>query len=77
MAFGNGNLLGRLKFFHVIVFDKEGNIVSIQIMRWSQSDEVQDLFEQTLKEIRSLPNPPKALLENNEEFNIYYNLKIN
>lgn len=60
-----------------VTFDKEGNIVSIKIMRWSKNDEVQDLFEQTLKEIRSLPNPPKALLGKQEEFNIYYQLKIN
>lgn len=60
-----------------VTFDKKGNIVSIKIMKWSQNDEVQDLFEETLKEIRSLPNPPKALLGNEEEFNIYYQLRIN
>jgi outer membrane biosynthesis protein TonB len=60
-----------------IDFDKEGNILRIKILRSSPSDEVHQLFEETLKEIRSLPNPPKALVENREQFTIYYQLNIN
>ena len=61
-----------------VTFDQQGNIVSIKILKWSKSDEVQELFEETLKSIRSLPNPPKSLLfKENKEFNIYYQLQIN
>jgi hypothetical protein len=60
-----------------IDFDKEGNILKIKILRSSKSDEVHHLFEETLKEIRSLPNPPKALVENRNQFTIYYQLSIN
>ncbi|MCF8060334.1 MAG: hypothetical protein K9K67_13615 [Bacteriovoracaceae bacterium] len=60
-----------------IDFDKEGNILKIKILRSSQSDEVHALFEETLKEIRSLPNPPKALIESRDQFTIYYQLSIN
>ncbi len=61
-----------------ITFDQEGHIIAIKMIKWSNNDEVQNLFEQTLREIRSLPNPPKALLKNEKkEFNIYYQLRIN
>jgi hypothetical protein len=61
-----------------VTFDEQGNIVSIKILKWSKSDEVQELFEETLKSIRSLPNPPKSLLfKESKEFNIYYQLQIN
>ncbi len=60
-----------------ITFDKEGNIVRIKILRSSQNDELHRLFENTLTNIRSLPNPPKAIIEDKDQFNIYYQLKIN
>jgi len=59
-----------------IIFDNQGNIISIKITKWSQSDEIQQLFEDTLKEIRSVPNPPKAIVQNGQ-FYIYYQLNIN
>lgn len=58
-------------------FDKEGNILRIKILRSSPSDEVHQLFEETLKGIGGLPNPPKALVEKREQFTIYYQLNIN
>ncbi len=59
-----------------ITFDKEGNIVSIKVIQWSKNDDVQKVFEDTLKRIGTLPNPPKNLV-NNGIFSIYYDLKIN
>lgn len=60
-----------------ITFDKEGNIVRIKILRSSANDEIHRLFEETLLNIRSLPNPPQAIIEDKDEFNIYYQLRIN
>jgi len=60
-----------------ITFDNQGNILSIKILRWSTNDDIQDLFEKTLKEIRKLPNPPHALINKSDEFTIYYQLNIN
>lgn len=60
-----------------VTFDRDGNIVAIKILRWSQDDNLQKLFEETLKEIKSLPNPPKAIIGKSDQFNIYYQLKIN
>lgn len=60
-----------------IIFDAQGNIVSVKIIKSSLSDEVHLLFEQTLLNIRSMPNPPKTLLSKDGEFSIYYQLMIN
>ncbi|MCP4911830.1 MAG: hypothetical protein GY909_01830 [Oligoflexia bacterium] len=60
-----------------IVFDKEGHIIKIQILRSSPSDEIHHLFEETLKEIRKLPNPPADLIKDDKNFTIYYQLNIN
>jgi hypothetical protein len=60
-----------------VIFDKEGNIVSIKIFKSSKSDEVHALFEDSLTDMKSLPNPPQLMLEDKEEFTIYYTFKIN
>jgi multidrug efflux pump subunit AcrB len=60
-----------------VIFDKEGHIVSIKILRSSHSDDIHNLFEKTLKDIRKLPNPPKDLLSKKGQFTIYYQLNIN
>jgi hypothetical protein len=60
-----------------VIFDKEGNIMRIKILRSSSNDDLHELFETTLKDIRSLPNPPKDLVKNREEFTIYYQLRVN
>lgn len=59
-----------------IRFDREGNIISIRILRSSPNDDIHDLFEETLKEIGQMPNPPDAFIKDKEEFSIYYQLQI-
>lgn len=60
-----------------IDFDREGNILRLKILRSSPNDDVHELFEETLRGIRTLPNPPKAMIEGKEIFTIYYQLNIN
>ncbi len=60
-----------------VIFDAEGHIVSIKILRSSHSDDIHKLFEDTLTDIRKLPNPPKDLLSKKGQFTIYYQLNIN
>ncbi len=60
-----------------ITFDREGNIVAVKILQWSLNDDMEKLFENTLENIRSLPNPPKAYLGPDDKFTMYYQLKIN
>ena len=59
-----------------ITFDQEGNIVAIKILQSSPNDDIHQLFEETLKGIQRLPNPPKTLIKDGQ-LTIYYQLKIN
>jgi hypothetical protein len=60
-----------------VTFDDNGNILAVKIMRSSQSDEVHKLFETTLDQMRAIPNPPKALVQKDGTFSIYFSLYIN
>ena len=60
-----------------VTFDKKGNIISIKMLKWSFDDNIQNIFEETLKGIRKMPNPPSDFLEGEETFVIYYQLNIN
>ena len=65
---------------HVIagkmVFDEKGNVLRIRIIQPSDRDEIQLLFEQSLRNIHKIPNPPKGLLSD-KELTLYYQLIIN
>jgi len=58
-----------------ITYDAFGHIVAIKILRWSSNDNIQELFDETLKDL-TLPNPPVALIQN-KEFTIYFQLVFN
>lgn len=60
-----------------VTFDRDGNIKQIKMIRWSNSDKMQDFFQDVLEGINRLPNPPKALVKETGQFNIYYTLIIN
>ena len=59
-----------------MVFDEKGNILRIKIIRPSDQDDLQALFEQSLRNINKIPNPPKNLLSD-KELSLYYQLIIN
>ena len=59
-----------------VVYDKDGHIVRINMIRWSQVEPLQNFFLSVLKEMTSLPNPPKDLLKQ-EEFTVFFSLIIN
>ena len=60
-----------------MVFDEKGNVLRIKIVRPSEHDDIQFLFEQSLRNIHKIPNPPKGLLADNGELTLYYQLVIN
>lgn len=64
------DLLGRVEFNY------KGETASIRVMEGSPIQEVQNLFEKTLKDLK-LPNPPQDLLREDGRLVIYYRLKIN
>lgn len=59
-----------------IDYDVDGNIVTVKILKSSDSDDLHYFFEETLKQLNQ-PNPPKVFTKNRKEFSIYYQLQIN
>jgi hypothetical protein len=59
-----------------VTFDSEGNIKQIQMVRWTQADKLQAMFEDILKSMQTLPNPPKMLRNKDGEFVVFYTFLI-
>lgn len=59
-----------------IDYDENGNIVTVRILKSSDSDDLHYFFEETLKDL-SQPNPPKIFTKNRKEFSIFYQIQIN
>ena len=65
---------------HVLVgkidYDENGNIITIKILKSSESDDVHAFFEEALKNL-NIPNPPKIFVKKQKQFSIYYQVHIN
>ena len=59
-----------------VSFDQKGNLLKIQVIQSSESDEVHSLFEQTLKNLRRIPNPPRDFIDPKGQFVLYYILRL-
>jgi hypothetical protein len=60
-----------------VTFDSEGNIKQIKMVRWTQADKLQAMFEDILKSMDRLPNPPKLLRNQDGEFVVFYTFTVN
>lgn len=60
-----------------MVFDEHGNIKQIKMVRWTNIDKLQGFFENVLKRIDTLQNPPKELWTQDGEFAIFVTLQVN
>lgn len=58
-----------------VTYDINGDVVRIQMMRWTEEEKLQEFFLSVLKKLNKLPNPPKAIVHNGE-FTIFYTLNI-
>jgi len=67
---GKHLLIGRIDY------DEKGNIVTVKILKSSDSDDIHYFFEETLKQL-SLPNPPKSFIKSKKGFSTYYQIQIN
>lgn len=72
----NGIKLNKYHMIGKVDFDEKGNIVKIKMVKWSNDDYIQELFEETLKEIKSIPNPPNMIVNKDGKFTFYYQLVI-
>lgn len=60
-----------------VTFDSDGNIKQIKMLRWTQADKLQAMFEDILKSMMTLPNPPKMLRNPQGEFVVFYTFTVN
>lgn len=59
-----------------MTFDEKGNVRQIKMVRWTHVDEIQNFFEDVVKDMDQLHNPPKALWEKDGEFSMFFTLEI-
>jgi hypothetical protein len=67
---------GRITMTARITYDPEGNVQQIKMIRWTHVSELQNLFEDIVKNIDQLHNPPKKLWEKNGEFSLFYTVVV-
>jgi hypothetical protein len=60
-----------------LTYDRDGNIKQIKMVRWSNIDKLQGFFENVLKDMDTLHNPPQALWDKTGDFSIFFSLVIN
>jgi hypothetical protein len=67
---------GRITMTARLTYDKDGNVQQIKMVRWTHVEELQSMFEDIVKNIDQLHNPPKTLWEKQGEFSMFYTLEI-
>ncbi len=60
-----------------LTYDRNGNIKQIKMVRWSNIEKLQGFFENVLKDMDTLHNPPQALWDKTGDFSIFFSLVIN
>lgn len=60
-----------------LTYDEKGNIKQIKMIRWSNEDKLQGFFEDVLKDMDVLHNPPQALWKKHGEFSIFFSFVVN
>ena len=60
-----------------LVYDGQGNLKQIKMVRWTNIDKLQSFFENVLKRMDTLQNPPKELWVENGEFTVFISLQLN
>ena len=59
-----------------VIYDKNGNILKINVLKWTNIERLQGFFLEVLKEMNSIPNPPDQILKD-DQFTVYYSLTVN
>jgi hypothetical protein len=57
-----------------VIYDRDGNIVSVKIIRWSHDDNLENVFEDGLKGLPPLPNFPQEWPTEDDQYVVYYEL---
>lgn len=59
-----------------LTYDEQGNLMAIKIQRWSDDDDLQNLFEQVLARLTTIQNIPQEFLNHEQQLVIYYNFYL-
>lgn len=59
-----------------MTYDEKGNVKQIKMIRWTHVNEIQNFFEDVMKNMDQLNNPPKSLWETQGEFSMFFTLEI-
>jgi hypothetical protein len=73
----NKKIVSRHVMSAKVTYDKNGNVFSINTVRWANDDDLQNLFQKTVEGIKNIPNPPSDLIDENNNFVIHYELYFN
>ena len=60
-----------------LTYDKNGDILRIETLKYTQIKKLQDFFMDVLKDMNTLPNPPKEIINSNDQFVVNFILSIN
>lgn len=60
-----------------LVYDGQGNLKQIKMVRWTNVTKLQSFFENVLKRLETLQNPPKELWAQDGEFTVFVTLQLN
>lgn len=59
-----------------VTFDKQGYIVRIKTLETGDNIKLQNVFLAALKDIKSIPNPPQEIINDDNEFTLNFVLQI-
>lgn len=60
-----------------ITYDKNGDILKIETLKYTQIKKLQDFFMDVLQDMSTLPNPPKEVINESDQFVINFVLSVN
>lgn len=60
-----------------ITYDKNGDILKIETLKYTQIKKLQDFFMEVLQDMSTLPNPPKEVINERDQFVINFVLSVN
>lgn len=60
-----------------ITYDRNGDILRIETLKYTQIEKLQDFFMNVLQDMSSLPNPPEEVINESDQFVINFVLSVN
>jgi len=59
-----------------LTYDQQGNLLAMQIQHWSNDEPLENLFEEVLGQLTTIPNIPQEFLDHEQQLVIYYHFYL-